>query len=78
MLNTKILLNLVSRTLSCNGCIYFTKQNYCNWFYHNGKGRSRSVPEDVKKKGCSQRKGVEAKGNEMIQTLINKFEGEII
>tara|TARA_R110002167_G_scaffold135451_1_gene321916 strand:+ start:19285 stop:19395 length:111 start_codon:yes stop_codon:yes gene_type:complete len=36
------------------------------------------VPEDVKKKGCSQRKGVEAKGNEMIQTLINKFEGEII
>lgn len=77
ILNTKTL-HLKSRTMTCYGCIYFTKQDKCNWFYHNGKGRARFVPDDIKNKGCKQRQGIEAKGNEMIQLLINKFEGEIV
>ncbi len=64
--------------MTCYGCIYFTKQERCNWFYHNGKGHSKPVPDNVKKKGCKKRIGVEATGNETIQYLINKFEGEII
>jgi len=36
------------------------------------------VPDNVKNKGCKQRVGIKAKGNETLQMLIDKFEGEII
>ena len=77
-LNTPKPQNLENRKMTCYGCIYFTKQERCNWFYHNGKGHSKPVPSDVKNKGCNQRQGIKIKGNKMIQYLIDKFEGEII
>ena len=69
---------LKSRKMTCYGCIYYTRQERCNWFYHNGKGHSKPVPDSVKIKGCKQRVGIKAKGNEALQMLIDKFEGEII
>ncbi len=64
--------------MTCYGCIYFTNTEKCNWFYHNGKGNSKFIPYDIKNKGCKHRQGIKYKGNEMIQYLIDRFEGEII
>ena len=69
---------LKSKTLTCYGCIYFTNTDKCNWFYHNNKGSSRSVPSNIKNIGCKQRKGIEVSGNKFAQYIINKFKGEII
>jgi len=70
--------SLKSKTLTCYGCIYFTNSEKCNWFYHNNKGNSRLIPHDVKNMGCKKRKGIIEYGNQFVEYIINKFEGEIV
>lgn len=71
--------NLINKKETCYGCVYFVEQrNRCNWFYTNGHGYSKRIPQELLDKGCKHRKGITVKANKLAQYIINKFEGEII
>ena len=69
---------LVNKKVSCYGCIYITDDKKCNWFYAHGKGWAKLIPEHILSKGCSKREGVKKQGTDIIQYIIDKFEGEIV
>ena len=69
---------LVNKKVSCYGCIYYTNNEKCNWFYQNGKGWARPVPEHIKNKGCDKREGTKVMGSEIIQYIIDRFDGEVL
>lgn len=69
---------LINKKVSCYGCIYLTEDKKCNWFYQNGQGWAKPVPKYVLPKGCKKREGVKRKGTDIVQYIIDRFEGEIV
>ena len=64
-----------SKSHSCFGCVYHNRGN-CSWFV----GRPKPIPADVLYKGCKHRidKVKEVEGNEIIDKIVELFDGEFI
>ena len=72
---------LSSKSHSCLGCNYYSHGN-CTWFVKKaGHRKPKSIPLDIKFKGCSKRisdKHYEGKHEDVVSKIIELFEGEFI
>ena len=63
---------------TCNGC-YFENNRICYWFRFVQGNKQKIIPLDTFEKGCSKYKNNQKNvKSELIEKVIDKFDGEII
>ena len=63
---------------TCDGC-YFEHKRQCYWFRFVQNSKQKIIPPDTFNKGCSKYKNNHQNAkSDLIETVVNKFDGEII